>query len=79
MMQSSVWSLYLQQQQLAFLATTLGLLLVHVILKLFLWLVGIFLSQQAKLQMRPLRIPMEHDERGNKANGKDGKPFLMPT
>jgi len=27
--------------------------------------------KQAKLQMRPLRIPMEHDERENKANGKD--------
>ena len=43
-MQSSVWSLYLQQQQLAIKVTTLGLLLVHVTLKLFRWLVGIFFS-----------------------------------
>ena len=70
-MQLSVWSSYVEQQ-LAFVSMALlGQLLVHIILNLIHWWVDIFLSQKAKVQLRPLRIPIEHDERGNRANGKD--------
>lgn len=64
------------QQQLAFVFMALGLLLAHIILKLIHWWAGIFLSQKAKVQLRPLHIAIEHDERGNMANGKE-KPFLI--
>ena len=76
-MQSSVWSLYIEHQ-LAFVFMALALLLVHVILRLIHWWVGVFLSQKVKVQMRPLRIPIEHEERGNNANGKE-KPFLISS
>ena len=76
-MQSSVWSSYVEQQ-LAFLFMVLGLLLMHIILKLIHWWAGIFLSQKAKVQLRPLHIPIEHDEREDKANGKE-KPSLIPA
>ena len=76
-MQPSVLISYIEQQ-LAFVMMVLGLLLVHIILKLIHWWVDIFLSQKVTVQLRPLRIPVEHDERGNKANGKE-KPFLIPA
>ena len=74
-MQSSVWSSFIEQQ-LAFVFMALGLLLVHIILRLTYWWVGDFLSQKVKVQLRPLRIPIQHDERGNKANGEE-KLFLI--
>ena len=74
-MQSSVWSSYIKHQ-LAFVFMDLGLLLVHIILRLIHWWVGVFSSQKVKVQLRPLRIPVQHDERGNTANGKE-KPFFF--
>ena len=75
MMQSSVWSSYIKHQ-LAFVFMDLGLLQVHIILRLIHWWVGVFSSQKVKVQLRPLRILVQQDERGNKANGKE-KPFFF--
>ena len=72
-MQSSVWSSYVEQQ-LAFVSMVLGIFLVHIILKLIHWWVSILLSQKGKVRLRPV----EHDEREDKANGKE-KPFLIPV
>ena len=74
-MQSSVWSSYIEQQ-LAFVFMDLGLLLVHIILRFIHWWVSVFLSHKVEVELRPLRIPIQHDERGNEANGKE-KPFFF--
>ena len=74
-MQSSVWSLYIELQ-LAFVFMDLGLLLVHVILRFIHWWGSLFLSHNVEVQLRSLRIPIQHDERRNDANGKE-KPFFF--